>query len=173
MRFQVAVSEVEIVAFLNAFHYVANYRPDFRLVQVRFLLDISLVDIASQVCFAELHENTILVEFWINLIPPVVNSDYIFRVGHTTCRDDIQFPTVESSFEETHQFQCIYLNVSGSFFKVYCFVLKLRFVFYLLLARAKMLGLLYRRLQKPLVQVHRGSRICSNGSSPSHTRQFE
>jgi len=107
------VSEVEIVAFLNAFHDVANDGPDFRLVQVRFLLDISLVDIACQVCFAELHENTILVEFWINLIPPVVNSDHIFRVGHTTCGDDVQFPTVEGSFEETHQFQCIYLTLVG------------------------------------------------------------
>lgn len=41
------MSEIEIVAFLNAFHDVANYGPDFGLVQGRFLLDISLVDIAS------------------------------------------------------------------------------------------------------------------------------
>jgi hypothetical protein len=140
LRLQVAVGEVEIVAFLNAFHDVANDGPYFCLVQVRFLLNISLVDIAGQICFAQFHEDAVFVEFWIDLIPPVVNSHNIFRVVHTTGGDDIEFSAVERSLEETDQLQCIYLNMSEFSYAPYRFVLKLRFVFYLLLAGAKCWG---------------------------------
>ena len=70
--------EIEFVALLNAFHDITHYGPYFGLGKVRFLVHVSLVEITCQICFAEFHEDTVFVEFWVDFIPPVVHSHDIF-----------------------------------------------------------------------------------------------
>jgi hypothetical protein len=70
--------EIEFVALLNAFHDITYYCPYFGLVKMRFLLHVSLVEITCQIRFAEFHENAVLVELWVDFVPPVVHSNDIF-----------------------------------------------------------------------------------------------
>jgi len=106
------MSKVEIVAFLNAFHNITNYLPYLRLGKRRFLFHISLVEVACQICFAEFHKDAVFVEFGVDFVPPVVNSNYILGVGHATCRDDIEFTPIHCALKETDEFQSVYLDIN-------------------------------------------------------------
>lgn len=128
------MSKVEIMAFLNAFHNITYYLPYLRLGKRRFLLHVPLVKIACQICFAEFHKDTVFVEFGVDFVPPVVDSNDILGVGHAACGDDIEFTPIHSPLQKTDKFQGIYLEVSLIVQSTHCFILKLRLVFHLLSA---------------------------------------
>jgi len=176
VRFEIPMSEIQIMTFLNPLHDIADDFPDFSLRKMRLFLDISFLYEIRQVFLTKFHQNAILVVLDIHLAPPVEHSDHIWWIRHANSRNNFQFSPIHRPSGISHNLQRINLQIISQNLILgdYCLIVELWLVSNLHISmrssfvrkrRGKFLPC--KRLRKPLFRALPGSQTCSN-DSPSN-----
>ena len=164
------MSEIQIMTLLNPLHDITDDFPGFSFRKMRFILDISFLYEVCEVFLTKFHQNAIFVVLDIHLVPPVEDSDDIWRICHANCRNNFQLSPIHCPSSISHHLQCINLQPVSQNNPRRVTVWSLNWGLYRTCTSACVIPLSgkggvdlpCKRLRKPLFRALPESQICSN-----------
>ena len=110
LRFEIPMSEIQIMTLLNPLHDITDDFPGFSFRKMRLLFDISFLYEICQVFLTKFHQNAIFVVLDIHLVPPVEHSDHVWRIRHANSRNNFQLSPIHCPSSIRHNLQRINLQ---------------------------------------------------------------